>query len=290
MKLTAELLSQYDACGKGFDWFKEKYPQGAELIDIMNDSECDMHFLHWGYHYLDISPEEKALYLEKARIKNSSFIYDSEDVSECTALSNCSKMIRSKFCSHSTQVTDSEEVYQSEDITKSSEIFFSERVINSHYISNSTDIKHSSKISNSSLITTSHNILDSLIVTDSAYVWQCRQIRRVAFGAFLNNVTNALCSAGMENCTNIIFNQPVSPTEFAQYYAQFLLLAREMQYPNPLIVCDSNIHLHDSSRCNFQFNYPTLIQNLPSKLLNFIKTLPYYSDELFNQVFFYESK
>ena len=68
MILTKEILEKYDACSQGVKWFERTFPNGGELIDVINHRYTDKQFLHWGFTNLTVSEEEKAAYYKKLNI------------------------------------------------------------------------------------------------------------------------------------------------------------------------------------------------------------------------------
>lgn len=284
MKLTAELLKRYEACDEGADWFKKTYPNGAELIEIMNNPECSLDFMHWGYRYLDYNEEEKQLYLQKARIENSRFVYNGEDVQDSMSIAYCTHIKNSKFCAHSKSVNNSSEVYNCDTIDNSNDVALSEQVKDSKYIFQSEKVKFSSYIVDSSMITTSHNILNSFIITDSAYLWQCKHTRRALLCSFSSNITNAICCAGLMDVNYQIFNAPVPAPEFMQYYTQLLLLLKKYNYPNNALKIEAGAH--EAEKYDYSYTYTSMIKSLPQEILDFLKTLPNYSEEAINQILY----
>ena len=69
MFLTLETLKRLNACEQGTKYIERFYPNGAELIDIINDKHISKEFLHWGREHLTVSEEELRAYCHACRIE-----------------------------------------------------------------------------------------------------------------------------------------------------------------------------------------------------------------------------
>ena len=89
MFLTDEILEKYNACGIGRKLFNKLYPNGVEIMDLLDNKHIPKEMLWWGETWLPVSDEElnklyKVLEIEDSfkvsfgkKIKKSLKIYKS---------------------------------------------------------------------------------------------------------------------------------------------------------------------------------------------------------------------
>ena len=57
MFITNEILERYNACESGKKIFNRLYPNGVEIIDLLDNRHIPDEILHWGAEYLPVSAE-----------------------------------------------------------------------------------------------------------------------------------------------------------------------------------------------------------------------------------------
>ena len=62
MFLTIDVLRRLNACEQGIKYVERFYPNGVELVDIINDRHINKDFLHWGREYLTVNATEMEAY------------------------------------------------------------------------------------------------------------------------------------------------------------------------------------------------------------------------------------
>ena len=68
MFLTLEILERYNACEKGKEWFTHFFPNGGELMDVIQHRFVHPETLHWGFANLITTQEEREAYYKKLAI------------------------------------------------------------------------------------------------------------------------------------------------------------------------------------------------------------------------------
>ena len=172
MYLTYEYLESLAPCSEGAAWFKEKYPNGAELLDIINDPKTRKEFLHWGFEHLRINAEEREAYYKRLNInvEDVRTIYESNDISNSSYVTGSRVVTDSTYVFESSRVTNSTNIKKGKFITDANKVYHSSFVTNSERIYNSTNITDSKNIISSEYVVDSHSILNGYMITDSKYV------------------------------------------------------------------------------------------------------------------------
>jgi hypothetical protein len=114
MYLNKEVLKAVSACEAGYKWLERYFPDGAELIDIINHKYAPIEFIQWGYErtHDQLSDEEKIACLKKLKI----------NCEDCKNINNSYKVENSNY------------------------IFMGRNVVNSNYVSSGKNIQDSSMI------------------------------------------------------------------------------------------------------------------------------------------------
>ena len=160
-RINAEQLQKLHACQQGIDFIQEKYPDGVELIELINDPQVPNSFLHWGYQYIPASEEEVLEYFKRMVI------------------------------------TDSVNVQFSRNVDKSKVVIKSKNVVASEYIYESSDVDFSSNIIGSSLVSGSRNIYKSELINKGTKLFKAIQSDHVGFAY---NIIGCINSSNLYLC------------------------------------------------------------------------------------------
>jgi hypothetical protein len=112
--LNKEILKAVSACEAGYKWLDRYFPDGAELIDIINHKYAPIEFVQWGYErtHDQLSEEEKVACFKKLKI----------NCADCKNINNSYKVENSSY------------------------VFMGRNVVNSDYVSSGKNIQNSSMI------------------------------------------------------------------------------------------------------------------------------------------------
>ena len=283
MFLTNEILRHHEACETGIKWFTRHFPEGAELVDVINHKTVTPEFLHWGFAHLTTTKEEKEAYWQKLKIeceyKHS--IYRSSEVAGSEWVSRSEKVKGSSYIFSSTEVSFSDNVLSSNFVEKSSRIycssfvFYSQRIVQSQNITNSRNIVHSD------YVVDSHSVRNAAAVTNSAFVdgWlpgDTKQIKNSRFIMSCTNLKNCLFCHKVENGEYLLFNEPIDKEDYEVIVQQLdrLLgdyeseMVRDNEWPIGTIPLDEP---------RIQHNILKQYEQLPSSFWRWVKTLPNYN-------------
>ena len=286
MFLTLEILEKYDACESGKKWFEHYFPDGGELIDIINHKFVTPDILHWGYTNLTTTSEEQEAYWRKLNVdcERRWSIYESDNITNGSFVSRSSRVKLGAYVFGSKDVTDSTNVLSSSNVERSSKIFNSEFVYDSHKVSHGKNITESVNVVNSDYVVRSSSVMNAAVVTNSHFVnslttGTTKQIKNSMFIADCENMKNCLFCANTKNGEYLLFNQSIDTDQFDMITKQLTSILGGWQAE---LVCDhawpgETIPL-DSPQ--IQRNVLRQYKNLPETFWRWVKTLPYYNPSI----------
>ena len=282
MFLTLEILERYNACKVGKDWFTHFFPNGGELMDVINHRFVDPEILHWGFTNLTTTAAEKEAYYAKLKI----------DCVDCSTIYHCNDITNSKWVTRSSNVSLSEYIFGSQDVDAcdnvlssnnvqdSHQVFNSEFVYNSQAILGSKNINDSSNIVNSDYVVRSHSVYNSANVTGSAFVTgfafgRSKHIKNSRFVEECSNIKNCLFCRGISDAEYMMFNKPVDPEDYDMIIKQLdrllkdweMELVKDRVWPSQTIPLDTPV---------IQRNVIKQYSGLPESFWRWVKTLPNY--------------
>ena len=279
MFLTKELLEKYDACKPGQKWFSRYFPEGGELMDVIQHKYVSPEILHWGFTHLTTTAEEQKTYREKLNIncENYQSIYESDNVSDSEYVSRSSRITKSNYIFSSKDVEESEDISLSENVQDSTQIFGSEFVYSSNRILHSKNITDSHNIVNSDYVVNSHSIVNSATVTNSMFVGglalgNTKQIKDSRFIADCSNLKHCLFCHGINDAEYMIFNKQVDAADYEIIVRQLDKLL--CNYEAMLIKGEWSSHTIPLDAPTIQRNIAKQYENLPESFWRWIKTVP----------------
>ena len=286
MFITSEILRDLDACKEGQDWFARIFPNGAELIDVIRTRHAPAQFLHWGWLHLTTNADERRAYNEVLHIENS------EQVFECSNISNCQMITSSEYVTDSKYIYNCKNVENSEDITDSSKVKNSKHIVVSSTIFSSegcihaNNVKDSKNILSGDFIINSHDIYNSSLITNSSFIFNSKNISDSGFIGQAHNLSHCLFCYDYEDPKEFsIFNHQISETQWNFIFEEYqdwlnhlhLHLFDEWDPENPehdVIVHRNYLEMFDMISVRF------------SEFVNWVKHLPYYDASIAYKITF----
>ena len=107
MFITVDTLQKRGACQEYLDFFQKHYPDGVEMLYMIEQEDIPYHALHWGYKWLDPSKEEVTAYWKRVAVINSKGVDESDHVTN------------SKIIVSSSRIADCRDIIDSKDVTSS---------------------------------------------------------------------------------------------------------------------------------------------------------------------------
>lgn len=241
MFITIDILKQLKACEQGIRYFERFYPNGAEMIDIIQDHHINKEFLHWGREHLTNNSEELAAYCKSCKIINSEGFWYSTNVKDSKYVVRSKEINNSKSIFESTEVTDSSDIVNSDNVNASQQIFYSSMIEASQKVLRGINIVESINICNSTMVARSKNVIDSTDVFDSSEIVKSNTVTESHFCKNCNNIDHCLFCENLENAEYCIFNKQVDKKRYEiiekQYYKYLNnLLSFVREWPENLVV------------------------------------------------------
>lgn len=282
MFLTAEILAQQGACQKGIDQFNRIFPDGAELIDVINHKRIGPKLLHWGFLNLSVSLDETEAYYKRLNIvgTNLQHIYKSDNVTNGDFIGQSSHITNSEYVFSCKNVENCANISHSSDVINSTQIFGSEFVDDSCKIVHSKNVTKSRNIILSDYVVNSHSVINAAAVTKSAFVGSfvpggAKQIKNSRFITESTNLNYCLFCVGLHDAEYMIFNKKVEVEEYELILKQLdkILMGWDAE-----LVKDN-----EWPECTIPLDIPTIQRNvlkqyeaLPESFWRWVKTLPGY--------------
>ena len=284
MRITVDLLKQYNACKQGIDFMQANYPNGAEAIEIMQREDIPLEFLHFGRQYLDVNDEEIQLYKQICRIDdNSRNVWYSNDVNNSTGLMYTHHVNNSSFVRDSFQINNSNYIYNSSNISNCDNVAHSTNIKDSNKILESHDIAESNDVARSNFISWSSAILNSFLLEDCSFIYKSDNLKDCHFCGFMKNSKHCLFCTGLEDEEYYIFNHKVSPSTYEKYREELLL---QLQAETPSMINIFNMKYTAEERFELSARFDNIFNGLSDIFYGWVSTLPNYSDEVFINLFF----
>ena len=277
MFVTAEILKAKGACGAGVKYIERFYPNGAELVEIINDRHIPKEFLHWGRQYLTVTEDELKTYCTACKIVNSEGYWYSQDVRDSKYVVQSKNIKSSSFVYNSTDVETSMDVFAGEEVQDSSQIFNSEWVSSSHKIYLSKNIEDSNNICDSSLVNHSLNVLSSTDVLKSREIIKSKNITSSMSVANCIDLKDCLFCFGISNNQFCIFNKPIDEERFEIYKNQYNKLMLNQELP---FIKDWPKEMARGYSPTLDLNMSHYYKELSGKFWKWVKTLPNFDEQV----------
>ena len=241
--------------------------------------------------YVGMAPIEVEKFEEVFEITDSHIILNSFCIDSSSRVQDSENVSNSKYIAFSKDIKNSERVYASSNVE------------NSQYISASFNVLGSTEVRDSSKIQYSQNVFNSGEVLDCYGVYSCKEVegslgifnvftgKGIYFSTDLENCSYCLFCSGLKNKKFCLFNQEIDSKDW--FVIKELLLtewSKEDRNFYKVISFEDN----DKEWYGFKtFNYSATLsyvaqrdffQNLSSKFLKYIRSMPYYNEWLLYQI------
>lgn len=276
MFVTAKDLQKYKACEQGIKYIERFYPDGAELIDIIQDRHINKEFLHWGREHLTVTEAEVEAYCKACNIVNSKYFWYSQNVLNSKYVIKSKDVAESKGVFESSDVVKSCDVVGGDSVNESEQIFYSSMIDSCTKILKGQNITESNNICNSTMVARSTSVIDSFNVFDSSEIIRCNTVTDSHFCQDCKDIAFCMFCEGLEGVEYHIFNRPVDKThyevfikQYKKYLTEHLSFVRE--WPKDLLRSISF-----STTRKFDDWYSTI----PEKFWKWARTLPNFDSML----------
>lgn len=276
MFITADLFRKYNASEQEIKYIERFYPNGAEMIDIIQDGHISKEFLHWGREHLNHSETELEAYCLACDIVNSKGYWYSTHVHDSTYV------VKSKNIDKSCGVFESKDIVKCLDVVStdgaedSTQIFYSSMIEGSNKIYKGNNIVLSTNVCNSTMVARSVNVIESNTIFDSSEIIRCNTATNSHFCQDCTNIANCLFCNGLSNAEYCIFNKPVDPKMYELFEKQYIKYMNAQldfiaEWPKNLIV---STHIAPTRKFDDWYHC------IDEKFWKWIRTLPNFDSML----------
>jgi hypothetical protein len=269
MFITVDILQKRGACQEYLDYFQKHYPNGVEMLYMIEKAHTPIDNLFWGYDYLDPGAEEVAAYNKKLQIINSIGVYHSVNIYNSEAVSESENVENSKYIYRSFEIKNSKYISDSALIENCKYISSANFVNNSDYILNSDNINNCKNICQSNFITDSFSIFKSNNILQCNSIWNSENLTNCYFSMDCLNSKHLLFCLNLKDAEYYLFNKPIERERFEVIKKQFLHYVQDLNLAE-----DWDIAWDINPKLNHDYRKHT--KNIPNSFWAWVKTLPGY--------------
>ena len=255
--------------------FEKFFPKGAELQDIYNTGLFTPEDYYWARVNISFDEEEVKLYNTLFNIMDSSDCFSSRDIKNSCNISSSNKVSSSNWINGSSNINKSLFVGDSLDISNSTDIYYSKEVTDCDRVWKTINASQSSDLYYSQEIQWSDNLFYSTNAKSSSLSTFLVNSENCHLSEFIFNCRNILLSKNLDGTSYQIFNQEVSENEYTKIENKILLLSKINQ---PLALVKPNFLVYST----YSYEDHKLKDILPKELDSYIKSLPYFTEKIYN--------
>ena len=283
MFITTDILKKYNACKAGIAWFERTFPNGAELIDVIQHPKVSAETLHWGNAHLTTTEGERAAYRTKLKIDCGEYnytIYESKDIKDSLYVTHSNNVENGGYIFHCEDVTNSNNVLNSKNIENSFQVYDSEFVYDSQRILKGRNVNNSKDIVYSDYIIDSHHIMYAAAVTNSAWITDLSfgLTKRITDSYFISrgeNLDHCLFCYGISDKKYCLFNKEITPQEYELIKKQMFSVLKDWQ-PELVVNNEWTENTIPLDAPQIQRNIIKQFAKLPESFWRWVTTLPGY--------------
>ena len=276
MFINNEILEKYGACASGKKFINRLYPNGVEIIDLLDNRHIPDEILHWGAEYLPVSAEELEKYYQRVNVVDSTNCSMSSKITKSNNIFKSINISNSNFIKLSQNVIDSENISSSQSIKTSKYVNNSISVEYSELIVNSKNITKSVNIANSSDLDYCFNISNGKNLLNCDTMYNSSLCEYSGFSSFLIDCHKVLFCSQLNQSSFMLFNKPISESLFYEIWEQYKTITKNVE----IIEDSSNIFYNGAPIVRFDI----MFKKLGEDFKNWVKTLPNYDNFIMYQI------
>jgi hypothetical protein len=274
MYITLDIIQKRGGCGEYLRFFEKHYPNGVEMLELIENGHVPYHGLHWGYKWLDPNEQEKEAYWRRVKVVDSEGVDESDNVTSSMLVSHSSKINQSQQIYHSKEINFSQYIVQSEFVDESKNIANSYFVNNSYDVINGKNIENSNQVVDSTYIINSHGIYSSYNITDCHAIWRSKNLTNCYFCFDCDGISKAMFCCNKQEGEYMLFNKPVDKTRFEMVQKQY------KRYALPFITLMEPWNVYNGNIPNILHDFRKHTANIPASFWEWAKTIPGYDAEV----------
>ena len=241
--------------------------------------------------YVGMEPLEVEKFEEVFEITDSHIILSSSCVDSSSRVRDSKNVSNSKYIAFSKDIKNSERVYASSNVENSQYISVSFNVLGSAEVKDSSKIRHSQNVFNSGEVLDCYGVYSCKEVEGSLGIFNVSTGKGIYFSTDLENCSYCLFCSGLKDKKFYLFNQEIGSKDW--FIIKELLLNKWSDEDKNLYKVIS-FEDDDKKWYGFKtFNYSATLsyvaqrdffQSLSSKILKYIRSMPYYNEWLLYQI------
>ena len=290
--LTIDFLIDNGASVADFNWFKQEFPNGASVTEILNHDRVPLDLMHWMHDTVGYTADEMALYHERTGIscEKPLTIYKSDNVTDSEFVWYSSSITNSHHIHSSNDVTDGYIVYGSEYVERAEQVFDSSFVYNSTQVLLGSNVNGSHNIVNAGYVINSRSVMNADNVLDSAFVTSFERGRTSnIYGSYFitdcTNMTNCLFCADKTGGEYLVFNKQVTAADYILISNQLLRILKDFR---PVLTEDgywpgAAIPMEEARP---QSQLAKMYDHLPEAFWKWVRTIPGYDPSILYEITF----
>ena len=269
MFITVDILQKRGACQEYLDFFQKHFPDGVEMLHMIEKGHMPYHALHWGYKWLDPNEEEVAAYWKRVCVENSQGVDESDHITNSELISHSSRVDNSHNIYDSEDITSCEYIVKSKFVDSSDNVYSSDFVDNCYKILGSKNITNSNQVVDSSYVVNCHGIFECENVVDCHTIWRSKNLTNCGFCFDCQDISNALFCTQQKEGEYLLFNKKIDKTRFDMIYKQY------KRYASIWLNLAENWPINDGYPKKL-YDYRKHIKDIPDSFYSWVKTLPGY--------------
>lgn len=276
MYITKEVLEKYGACAQGIKFVDKFFPDGIEMIELIQTKHIPHEMLHWGFDHLPWNEKERETYESVLEIISSQHYHGSEKLFDSSFIGKSKKIHSSSFVFNSENVRNSNIINESQDVDDSQRIFKSNFVYSSSNVYGSTNITNSNNIYNVIYALNSRNCAGGKNIVDSSEIFNSENVENSFFCTSVNTLQNCYFCNKITDATNMVFNRPVGERIMSNIRVQYEKFLAEI---SPRIIEEipsTSINIMPVVNLNFS----SYFEQLPNEFWRWVRSLPGYDSEI----------
>lgn len=234
--LTIDFLLDNDASVADFNWFKQEFPNGASVTEILSHDRVPLDLMHWMHDIVGYTADEMALYHKRTGIECEKplTIYKSDNITDSEFVWYSSSVTDSRYVHTSNDIINGEIIYGSEYVENAKQVFDSSFVYYSTQVLLGSNVNDSNNVVNSGYVINSHSVMNADNVRDSAFVTSFERgrtsnIHGSYFITDCTNMTNCLFCADKTEGEYLVFNKQVAAADYILITNQLLRILKNFR-------------------------------------------------------------
>ena len=241
--------------------------------------------------YVGMAPIEVEKFEEVFEITDSHIILSSFCIDSSSRVRDSENVSNSKYIAFGKDIKNSERVYASSNVENSQCISVSFNVLGSAEVKDSSKIRHSQNVFNSSEVLDCYGVYSCKEVEGSLGIFNVSTGQEIYFSTDLEDCSYCLFCSGLKNKKFCLFNQEIDSKD---WFVIKELLLTEWSKEDKNFYKVISFEDDDKEWCGFKIsNYSAnlsyvaqrnFFQGLSSKILKYIRSMPYYNEWLLYQI------